>query len=118
MIGTNDLNKAINFYDALLKTLNLKRVCTNNKYAGYASKNNLENIEFYITKPLNKEKATFGNGTQVSFVADSKVTVDKFYEVGINLGGKNEGAPGERSGDYYSYIRDLDGNKICSFVKN
>ena len=70
-----------------------------------------------ITKPANKEKATFGNGTQVSFIANSKAAVDKFYEVGINLGGKNEGAPGERSGDYYSYIRDLDGNKICSFAR-
>ena len=40
-----------------------------------------------------------------------------FYNIGINLGGKDEGAPGEKSGDYYSYIRDLDGNKICAFTK-
>ena len=33
----------------------------------------------------------------------------------------SEGAGGERpegSGGYYSYIRDLDGNKICAFTNN
>ena len=29
----------------------------------------------------------------------------------------DEGAPGIRSGDYYCYIRDLDGNKVCAFTK-
>jgi catechol 2,3-dioxygenase-like lactoylglutathione lyase family enzyme len=117
MVGTNDLKKAIKFYDDLLETLNLKRTVTNEKYAGYSSKENSEEIEFYITNPANKEKATYGNGTQISFVVSSKETVDKFYNLGIKLGGKDEGAPGVRSGDYYCYIRDLDGNKICTFSK-
>jgi len=50
-------------------------------------------------------------------VLKSKEAVDKFYNLGIKLGGKDGGAPGVRSGDYYCYIRDLDGNKICSFTK-
>jgi len=117
MIGTNDLNKAIKFYDILLETIDLKRVITNEKYIGYSSKEKPEDIEFYVTNPVNKEKATYGNGTQISFVLKSKETVDKFYNLGIKLGGKDEGAPGIRSGDYYCYIRDLDRNKICSFTK-
>ena len=117
MIGTNDLSKATKFYDILLEVINLKRVITNDKYIGYSSKEKPEDIEFYVTNPVNKEKATYGNGTQVSFVLKSKETVDKFYNLGIKLGGKDEGAPGVRSGDYYCYIRDLDGNKICSFAK-
>ena len=117
MIGTNDLNKAIKFYDILLETINLKRAITNEKYIGYSTKEKPKNIEFYVTNPVNKEKATYGNGTQISFVLKSKETVDKFYNLGIKLGGKDEGAPGIRSGDYYCYIRDLDGNKICSFTK-
>jgi hypothetical protein len=40
MIGTNDLNKAIKFYDILLDAIDLKRVITNEKYAGYSSKKN------------------------------------------------------------------------------
>ena len=117
MIGTNDLQKAVEFYDVLLETINLKRVVTNEKYVGYSSKKKPEDIEFYVTNPVNKEKATYGNGTQISFVVESKETVDKFYNLGIKLGGKDEGTPGIRSGDYYCYIRDLDGNKICSFAR-
>ena len=117
MVGTNNLNKAISFYDVLLETINLKRIVTNEKYAGYSSNENPENIEFYVTNPTNKEKATYGNGTQISFLVNSKDTVDKFYNLGIKLGGKDEGAPGIRSGDYYCYLRDLDKNKVCAFAK-
>ena len=117
MVGTNNLNKAINFYDVLLGTINLKRIVTNDKYAGYSSNENPKNIEFYVTNPANKEKATYGNGTQISFLVNSKDTVDKFYNLGIKLGGKDEGAPRIRSGDYYCYLRDLDENKVCAFVK-
>ena len=117
MVGTNNLNRAISFYDILLETINLKRSVTNEKYAGYSSKDKPKDIEFYITNPVNKEKASFGNGTQISFVVNLKETVNKFYNTGIELGGKDEGTPGIRSGDYYCYIRDLDGNKICAFTK-
>ena len=117
MVGTNNLNKAISFYDVLLETINLKRIVTNEKYAGYSSNENPENIEFYVTNPANKEKATYGNGTQISFLVNSKDTVDKFYNLGIKLGGKDEGAPGIRSGDYFCYLRDLDENKVCAFAK-
>ena len=117
MVGTNDLDKAITFYDILLETIDLKRVITNEKYTGYSSKKNPKEIEFYVTNPVDKKKATYGNGTQISFAVNSKEMVDKFYNLGIKLGGKDEGAPGIRSGDYYCYIRDLDGNKTCSFAK-
>ena len=117
MIGTNDLVKAINFYDILLQAIDLKRTVTNEKYIGYSSKKKPEEIEFYVTNPVDKKKSTYGNGTQISFAVNSKEMVDKFYNLGIKLGGKDEGAPGIRSGDYYCYIRDLDGNKICAFAK-
>ena len=117
MVGTNNLNKAIGFYDALLETIELKRTVTNEKYAGYSLKNKPDDVEFYVTNPVNKETATFGNGTQISFIVNSEESVDKFYNTGIKLGGKDEGAPGIRSGDYYCYFRDLDGNKICAFSK-
>ena len=117
MVGTNNLDKAVNFYDILLDAIELKRVVTNEKYAGYASKEKPEQVEFYVTNPVNKDKATFGNGTQISFFVNSQDLVNNFYNTGIKLGGKDEGAPGIRSGDYYCYLRDLDGNKICVFAK-
>ena len=121
MVGTNNLREAIIFYDEVLKVLNLERNYTDEVCAGYTQKNGDGTVEFYVTEPVNKEKATFGNGTQVSFVTSSKETVDKFHEVGLKAGGKSEGSGGERpegSGVYYSYIRDLDNNKICAFTNN
>ena len=121
MVGTNDLDKSIKFYDQLLEVLDLERTEKDEVCAGYSQKNNNGKIEFYVTKPFNKEKATVGNGSQISFQTSSRELVDKFHDVGIKLGGASEGSGGERpegSGVYYSYIRDLDGNKICAFTNN
>ena len=121
MVGTNNLKEAIIFYDEVLKVLNLERNYTDEVCAGYTQKNGDGTVEFYVTEPVNKEKATFGNGTQVSFVTSSREIVDKFHEIGLKAGGTSEGTGGERpegSGVYYSYIRDLDGNKICAFTNN
>ena len=121
MVGTNNLDKAIIFYDEVLKIINLKRKDTDDVCAGYTQNNGDGSIEFYVTKPANKKTATFGNGTQVSFLVSSRKTVDKFHEIALKAGGTSEGSGGERpegSGVYYSYIRDLDGNKICAFTNN
>ena len=121
MVGTNNLDKAIIFYDEVLKIINLTRKDTDDVCAGYTQNNGDGSIEFYVTKPANKKTATFGNGTQVSFLVSSREIVDKFHEVALKAGGTSEGSGGERpegSGVYYSYVRDLDGNKICAFTNN
>ena len=56
MVGTNDLDKAIIFYDDVLRELNLKRVETDTEYAAYAPMDKPTEIEFYVTKPFNKKK--------------------------------------------------------------
>ena len=121
MVGTNNLDASIKFYDEILEIIGLERVETmEDDYAAYAQKGT-KNIEFYITKPFNKKEATFGNGTQISFITSSRLIVDKFHEVALIAGGTSEGSGGERpegSGVYYSYARDLDGNKICVFTNN
>ena len=121
MVGTNNLDQSIKFYDELLKILNLERTEKDDVCAGYSQKGGGGKVEFYVTKPVNKEKATIGNGSQISFLTNSRSIVDKFHEIGLKLGGTSEGSGGERpegSGVYYSYIRDLDGNKICTFTNN
>ena len=121
MVGTNNLDKAIIFYDEVLNIINLTRKDTDEVCAGYTQNNGDGSIEFYVTKPANKKTATFGNGTQVSFLVSSREIVDRFHEIALKAGGTSEGSGGERpegSGVYYSYIRDLDGNKICVFTNN
>jgi predicted lactoylglutathione lyase len=47
---------------------------------------------------------------------DSTEAVDKFHAKALSLGGTDEGAPGERGPKmYFSYFRDLDGNKLCAY---
>ena len=121
MVGTNNLDQSIKFYDELLKVLNLEKTEKDDVCAGYSQKGGVGKVEFYVTKPVNKEKATIGNGSQISFLTNSRSIVDKFHEIGLKLGGTSEGSGGERpegSGVYYAYIRDLDGNKICVFTNH
>ena len=115
MVGSNDYKKSSEFYDAILEPLKLKKIVTTEKYIGYAHSSEPEKIIFYITNPVNGKPATMGNGSQVTLLAESKEAVEKFYEIAISKGATDEGAPGVRKdGNYYGYIRDLDGNKIAA----
>ena len=44
MVGTNDLEKAIDFYDAILEIIDLKRVEKTETYGSYAPKSNSDAI--------------------------------------------------------------------------
>mgnify|MGYP001220595171 CR=1 FL=1 len=115
-VGTNDLKKSKFFYDELLKSIDIINVEETDRYIGYAKKNTLEKIEFYLMIPHNKQKATFGNGSMITFNIDKKTGVDSFYHLALKLGATDEGSPGPRhKKDYYAYFRDLEGNKICAF---
>jgi predicted lactoylglutathione lyase len=47
---------------------------------------------------------------------DSRDKVDAFYRKAIELGAKDEGAPGPRGDNFYAgYFRDPDGNKLNAF---
>ena len=118
MVGASDLLISKNFYDQLFTTIGLISIYQDDVCVGYAHDGN-EDVEFYITKPANGEPVTFGNGTQISFYTESTEKVDNFHKAAIDLGAKNEGEPGFRPHDsnaYYAYIRDPDGNKICSYT--
>ena len=115
MVGSNDYKKSSEFYDAVLEPLELKKTVTTEKYIGYSHSSKPDKALFYVTNPVNGKPATFGNGTQITLLANSIEAVEKFYEIAISKGAVDEGAPGKRSdGNYYAYIRDMDGNKIAA----
>tara|TARA_B100001121_G_C18481715_1_gene522875 strand:- start:38 stop:421 length:384 start_codon:yes stop_codon:yes gene_type:complete len=114
MVGTNDLDKSSKFYDVILKTIKLKKIDVTERYIGYSHSDTPKNVIFYVTKPQNKQPATIGNGTMITFNLGSKEEINNFYKNALIHGAKDEGSPGLRSdGNYYAYIRDLDGNKIA-----
>jgi predicted lactoylglutathione lyase len=69
-----------------------------------------------VIKPHDGNAATVGNGVMVALAASSKAQVDLIHRRALELGGKDEGAPGPRGDGFYAgYFRDLDGNKLNAF---
>ncbi len=113
-LGTNDLPRAAGFYDQLLASLGAKRAWENDRGIGWAAGRGSPSLA--VMKPFDGKPATVGNGTMVSLLADSREKVDAIHKLALELGGADEGAPGERSKTFYgAYFRDLDGNKLCVF---
>ena len=71
-LGTNNLKKSSNFYDEILKILDIIRVDQDEKYVGYAKEKTNNLADFYIMKPFDDNIATIGNGTMISFYIKSK----------------------------------------------
>ena len=119
-LGTNDLKRSSNFYDEILKIIDIIRVEEeDDRYVGYAKEKTDKLAYFYIMTPFNKDKASIGNGTMISFDAKTQKKVNEIHKKALELGATNEGDPGPRHGhNYYAYFRDLDGNKICAFAEN
>jgi uncharacterized glyoxalase superfamily protein PhnB len=69
-----------------------------------------------VCRPWDGNPATVGNGMMVALAVDSKAKVDAVYAKAMQLGGTDEGPPGQRTEGFYAgYFRDLDGNKLNVF---
>ena len=113
-LGTNDIARAARFYDALLAELGAKRAMEMESFIAWAAAPGGPMLA--VIKPYDKKPATVGNGVMVALVASSKAQVDKIHRKALELGGKDEGAPGPRGDGFYAgYFRDLDGNKLNAF---
>ena len=113
-LGTNDLKRAAKFYDELLALLGAKRAMELETFIAWASAPNTPMVS--VIKPFDKKPATVGNGVMVALAMDSKAKVDALYKKAMQLGAKDEGAPGPRGDNFYAgYFRDPDGNKLNAF---
>jgi len=111
-LGTNDIARATSFYDALLGVIGAGRLMESETFVAWAVAPDRPSLG--VIKPFDGNAATVGNGTMVSLVVDSNEKVDAVHRKALELGGKDEGAPGPRGtpGFYAGYFRDLDGNKL------
>jgi predicted lactoylglutathione lyase len=113
-LGTNDLARASKFYDALLAEIGGKRQLESDRFVSWSAGEHSPGLG--VIKPFDGKGATGGNGTMVALVVDSREKVDALYNKALKLGGKDEGPPGLRWGNFYvGYFRDLDGNKLNAF---
>lgn len=109
--GTNDLERAGRFYDALTAEIGCGRSNQTERAIYYT--NPAGGVGFAVTLPFNGEPATFGNGTMVTLAAPDRASVHRLHAAALANGGSDEGAPGERGNGYYvAYWRDPDGNKM------
>lgn len=114
-LGTNDMARAAQFYDELLGVLGAKRFMEADTFIAWAV--SPEQPSLGVIKPYDGQPATVGNGVMVSLTVDSNAMVDAIHRKALELGGKDEGAPGPRGegGFYAAYFRDLDGHKLNCF---
>lgn len=114
-LGTNHLERAARFYDALLGELGATRLMQSERTIIWAVKPNAPALG--VTLPFDGQPATVGNGVMVALAVDSPAKVDALHKKAVELGGKDEGAPGPRGQGFYGgYFRDLDGNKLNFFT--
>jgi catechol 2,3-dioxygenase-like lactoylglutathione lyase family enzyme len=118
-VGTNDIERAGRFYDAVLAPLGMERHKSFRIALGYAPKGFAGiNAPFWVLRPYDRKAANGGNGPMAAFAADTRAAVDAFHAAAIANGGTDEGPPGVRTHyhpNYYgAYVRDPDGNKLCA----
>ena len=112
-LGTNDLDRAVAFYDALLGELGGKQVMNDGRIVIWAGGSG---AMLAVCKPHDQKPASVGNGTMVALIAGSQDGVKKLHAKALSLGASDEGAPGPRGvGGFFGYFRDLDGNKLAAF---
>ena len=114
-VGSNRLDAAKAFYDDLLGSAGIAPLFEHPSGGRVYGKDG--GLCFGVLGPFDGAPATVGNGAMVAFSFDSRAEVDAFHARALALGGVDEGAPGERGPTYYfSYFRDLDGNKLCAYA--
>ncbi|MBW8785168.1 MAG: VOC family protein [Novosphingobium sp.] len=114
VVGANDLDTAQQFYDAALGALGLPPGTATGERIIYAAPEGI----LLVTKPIDGNPASFGNGTTIGLKAPDAGAVDAFHARGIAAGGSDAGAPGPREAipnSYAAYVRDPTGNKLVAW---
>lgn len=114
-LGTNDLERATAFYDALLAEVGAGRFMELDRGIVWGVSPQAPALS--VMKPFDGQAASVGNGVMVALAVDSTERVDELYAKALELGATDEGPPGPRgvAGFYAGYFRDLDGNKLNVF---
>jgi len=112
-LGTNDLPRALAFYDAVLGAIGGRRIV---EQPGVTVAYGRQAPEFWVTRPIDGGEAKAANGVHFAFMVANEDEVRAFYEAALKAGARPDGEPGPRSdytAAYYGcFLRDPDGHKI------
>jgi catechol 2,3-dioxygenase-like lactoylglutathione lyase family enzyme len=126
--GTDDLPRAVAFYDPVMAALGHQRCDTASEpdcdgwvgWGTYVDEGRIE-VALWLCEPFNGQPASVGNGTMVAFAASSWEQVQAFHREALAHGGTSEGEPGLRvhyGPDFYAaYVRDPDGHKLAAVCR-
>ncbi|WP_066960245.1 VOC family protein [Microbulbifer sp. Q7] len=119
MLGANDIQESKAFYDAILGALGYKPGVIDEKGRCFYF---TDTGVFALSKPINGEPASGGNGSTIGFAVKSPEQADQWHAAGLANGGTAcEDPPGVREGGgmklYLAYLRDPAGNKICALKR-
>jgi catechol 2,3-dioxygenase-like lactoylglutathione lyase family enzyme len=114
-VGTGDMARAKAFYDALFEPIGARRVMElGERFVLWSVARGQPG--FALVTPYDGQPHQRGNGHMTALLAGSRENVDRLHALALQLGGSDEGAPGDRGyGFYGGYFRDLDGNKLNFF---
>ncbi|MGB1236838.1 MAG: VOC family protein [Pseudomonadales bacterium] len=112
-IGVSDIAKAHYFYDDLLALVGCQVMVKHPQFIAYGT----DTVQFLAMLPCNGESQSAGNGVHIALVAAQRQIVDDFYQLALERGGSDAGAPGLRPqyplpNVYTAFIRDPFGNKL------
>ena len=119
MVGSNDIDRSKQFYDALFGALGGKPGIVDDKNRlMYMHNDGL----FMVSPPIDGKSATHANGGTVGIACSSQDQVDTWHAAGVANGGTSiEDPPGVRESGmgplYLAYLRDPDGNKLCGLFQ-
>lgn len=114
-LGTNDLERAAAFYDAIASELETPRMMEFDGFIAWGKPDGGAGIG--LTRPYDGNAASVGNGVMVALEAKDKEQVHRLYDIALAHGGTCEGPPGPRGDTFYAgYFRDPDGNKLNAFI--
>ena len=113
-IGVSDMDRAEAFYGPLLEQIGAKQLFGQDRIKFYGT--GMDSALLAICIPYDEQAPNCGNGNMIAIPGGSREGVDKLYAKAIELGGSDEGEPGERLPVFYgAYCRDPDGNKLCFY---
>lgn len=117
-LGTNDVERATAFYDALFAEMGVGRLMEAEEGVMYGKA--MDQQLLAIMHPNDGNPATVGNGVMVALQVESPEAVARLHAKALELGAADEGAPGLREAGgmpfYAGYFRDPDGNKLNFIV--